>query len=96
MSDLRLAVDIIKALYNLHFCVTEAAHIISDIAKAIHFLHSMNIAHRDLKVRFLVFVMITCMKYILASSFGFQTRSDTDQDVQLQKIARGLKSRERS
>ncbi|KAK3104002.1 hypothetical protein FSP39_023566 [Pinctada imbricata] len=31
------------------FTEREAAKVISDIAKAIHYLHSMNIAHRDLK-----------------------------------------------
>ena len=32
------------------FLISEAASIISDICKAIAFLHSTNIAHRDLKV----------------------------------------------
>ena len=34
----------------LFFYVTEVAGIIADIAKAIHYLHSINIAHRDIKV----------------------------------------------
>ena len=51
LSAVEKQFDILMAwLQILLFLFSEAAHIISDIAKAIHYLHSMNIAHRDLKV----------------------------------------------
>lgn len=52
-SYFRLLQLVIVILVNtfVPFILVEAAGVISDIAKAIHYLHSMNIAHRDLKVR---------------------------------------------
>lgn len=36
----------------LIFLSVEAAEIVTQVASAIHYLHSMNIAHRDLKVNY--------------------------------------------
>ena len=40
----------LRMLFSKYFIFIEAAGIIADICKAISFLHSNNIAHRDLKV----------------------------------------------
>jgi len=53
------------------FTEREAAAIISDIAKAIHFLHSMNIAHRDLKPENLLYSKKGDDGVIKLTDFGF-------------------------
>ena len=50
---------------SLSFCFVEAAGIIADICKAISFLHSNNIAHRDLKVCLLRELLTTIDNYFL-------------------------------
>ncbi|KAH3881508.1 MAP kinase-activated protein kinase 2-like [Dreissena polymorpha] len=53
------------------FTEREAAHIISDIAKAIHYLHSMNMAHRDLKPENLLYSKKGNDGIIKLTDFGF-------------------------
>lgn len=53
------------------FTEREAAGIIGDIAKAIHYLHSMNIAHRDLKPENLLYSKKGPDGVIKLTDFGF-------------------------
>ena len=55
---------------NSFYCV-EAAGIISDICKAIHFLHTHNIAHRDLKPENLLYSNPAPEGILKLTDFGF-------------------------
>jgi len=45
--------EVLQCLWLTHFCflIVEAAEIMRSICLAINHLHSMNIVHRDIKVR---------------------------------------------
>jgi mitogen-activated protein kinase-activated protein kinase 2 len=53
------------------FTEREAAHVISDICKAIYFLHNTNIAHRDLKPENLLYTKIDAHGILKLTDFGF-------------------------
>ncbi|XP_033745926.1 MAP kinase-activated protein kinase 2-like [Pecten maximus] len=60
------------------FTEREAAAIIRDIAKAIHYLHSMEIAHRDLKPENLLYSDKTVNGTLKLTDFGFAKAITTD------------------
>ncbi|XP_033116390.1 MAP kinase-activated protein kinase 2-like isoform X2 [Anneissia japonica] len=64
------------------FTEREAAQIISDIAKAVHYLHNMNIAHRDLKPENLLFKDKGANSVLKLTDFGFAKETTSATSLQ--------------
>lgn len=64
------------------FTEREAASVITDIAKAIHYLHSVNIAHRDLKPENLLYTKKGPDGVLKLTDFGFAKEIHTIKSLQ--------------